>query len=789
MSYLEQSTRYIAYDARLGGRYRFYRDPAVLASRFGTRYVGDMDRLFDAYSLLLGTVTDHVRATVDRASRRQRLRVPPGHAGQGARRGPRRAAGGVALQRRHLRHRPGVRGAAAAHARPPAARGPRLRRADAARAAQGDPQLPAARRPRRARGALERLPGRRPATARPSSSTRCSAATPVDAGRRGRRSSTGIPTPRTSCSRRSATRTPTCPSTSSSTGSARSAPAERLALVRAYVGERENRRHKPGRAFERIDYRFDVLSDYGAFRDLQRHRLLTIEWQRADARTTATCAPSSSTRPGMADVFDDAMAARPRCTTRCATTSRDQATYAVSMAYRMRYVMQFNAREAIHLLELRSAPQGHPAYRRVALEMHRLIAEQAGHRAIAEAMTHMTTEAPELERLEAERRAEAPAHARDGSRCVTVVTKPVASRVGHRRLGSGREPAGQVGRRPRSGRESADGADDDDEMTPDGTRRGARGGRGRRASRSSPTPRSSTTRRTATSSSTTTTTPRSSTTRPTRRRTTTTRPTTPRRPRTKRRAAGDEEEDEDDDMLSPDDVEADLDTILKDRLVTAEDDERRGRGRARGARRPRRPAAAQARRRAAVPELLPARARQRARAVRSATTTARSSAEVTTDGARRPTTRSGRRSSASCTPSSRLTVRRAARASRPPCRGACCDAWRRVGPLAEPVARRALARRPRRRRRRRARRDRARRRARARPTVAVARDAPSRVGGRPRDATTELPIDDYESLAASQVVDRLPTLTPGRAGRGARRSRRRTAAGARSSGKIDQLLA
>ena len=66
MSYLEQSTRYIAYDARLGGRYRFHRDPAVLASRLGTRYVGDMDRLFDAYSLALAAVTDHVRATVER---------------------------------------------------------------------------------------------------------------------------------------------------------------------------------------------------------------------------------------------------------------------------------------------------------------------------------------------------------------------------------------------------------------------------------------------------------------------------------------------------------------------------------------------------------------------------------------------------------------------------------------------------------------------------------------------------------------------------------------------------
>jgi thymidylate synthase ThyX len=77
------------------------------------------------------------------------------------------------------------------------------------------------------------------------------------------------------------------------------------------------------------------------------------------------------------------------------------------MAYRLRYTMQFNAREAIHMLELRSSPQGHPSYRRVALEMHRLIAERAGHHAIAATMSHLTTNAPELERLESERRAEA----------------------------------------------------------------------------------------------------------------------------------------------------------------------------------------------------------------------------------------------------------------------------------------------------------------------------------------------------------------------------------------------
>src|SRR5690606_33208812 len=168
-----------------------------------------------------------------------------------------------------------------------------------------------------------------------------------------------------------------------------------------------NRRHKPGRAFERTGYRFDVLSDYGAFRDLQRHRMLTIEWQRL---TPA----HGYVRPELVDaaeatgMFDETMARSARLYDDLESAGFvEQAPYSVAMAYRLRYAMQFNAREAIHLLELRSSPQGHPSYRRVALAMHRLIAEQAGHRAIAAAMTHLTTEAPELERLASERQAEA----------------------------------------------------------------------------------------------------------------------------------------------------------------------------------------------------------------------------------------------------------------------------------------------------------------------------------------------------------------------------------------------
>ena len=56
-------------------------------------------------------------------------------------------------------------------------------------------------------------------------------------------------------------------------------PDERATMLGELVGERRNRRHRPGRGFEALRYRFEVVSDYGAFRDLQRHRMLTVQWQ------------------------------------------------------------------------------------------------------------------------------------------------------------------------------------------------------------------------------------------------------------------------------------------------------------------------------------------------------------------------------------------------------------------------------------------------------------------------------------------------------------------------------
>src|SRR3989441_4394251 len=181
---------------------------------------------------------------------------------------------------------------------------------------------------------------------------------------------------------------------------------DRAALLRAYVGHRANRRHKPGRAFERTRYRFDILADYGAFRDLQRHRLLTLEWQPLSTRHGYT-EPAAIEDAG---ALDDWRAGVDRSAELYEQLQDhglgDIAPYAVVMAYRVRFYMDMNAREAMHVIELRTAPQGHPAYRRVCQLMHRAIADVAGHRAIAAAMQFADHSEVELERLHSERQLE-----------------------------------------------------------------------------------------------------------------------------------------------------------------------------------------------------------------------------------------------------------------------------------------------------------------------------------------------------------------------------------------------
>ena len=186
---------------------------------------------------------------------------------------------------------------------------------------------------------------------------------------------------------------------------------ERLDVVRAYVGDRSNRRHKPGRALERPRYRFDVLADYGAFRDLQRHRMLTIEWQALSPRHGYT-RPEAVDAAGVTGPLRRGhgpvgraprRAARAvpgsRPATRCASPTRSASSWTSTPGRRCT------------CSSCAPSPQGHPAYRRVAQEMHRLIAEQAGHRAVAELMRYVDHSAepePRAPRRRAPRRTEAP---------------------------------------------------------------------------------------------------------------------------------------------------------------------------------------------------------------------------------------------------------------------------------------------------------------------------------------------------------------------------------------------
>ncbi|MGH9154029.1 MAG: FAD-dependent thymidylate synthase [Acidimicrobiales bacterium] len=405
MAYLEQSTRYVAYDARLGnGRYRYYRDPAVVASSLGARYVGDMDRLFDAYAGLVPVMQEWFAARYPKEAgdsdfvHRQSIRAKAFDALRGIL--PAAALSNVGiygtgqgyemlLVRMRASPLPEARSYAAMMLEELRKVIPSfLKRVDMPERGGEWSAYQEANRTAMADVAARALAGEEPEP-RP-------AVTLVDFDPDAEDKLvaamlypyTALPEDQVLARVRAM------------------AADEKASVVRAYAGERSNRRQKPGRALERSAYRFDVLSDYGAFRDLQRHRMLTIEWQDLTPRH-GYARPQALDEAGQAGAFDEAMERSASLYEAMDRAFPAQASYAVALAYRVRYVMQLNAREAMHVLELRTGPQGHPEYRRVCQEMHRLIADQAGHRLVAELMRFVDHGTYDLERLEAERRAEA----------------------------------------------------------------------------------------------------------------------------------------------------------------------------------------------------------------------------------------------------------------------------------------------------------------------------------------------------------------------------------------------
>jgi thymidylate synthase ThyX len=188
-------------------------------------------------------------------------------------------------------------------------------------------------------------------------------------------------------------------------------PDERRTLLRELVGERENRRHRPGRGFEALRYRFEIVGDYGAFRDLQRHRMLTVQWQPLTPYLGAGV-PEELEEAGVAHDYQAGLERSQAEYERLVDVGlADLAPYALCLGFRIRYVLDMNAREAMHLIELRSGREGHPTYRAVAHELHAQIAKV--HPTVAAAMTHVDRDTePRLERILSEIRTHAKRAAR-----------------------------------------------------------------------------------------------------------------------------------------------------------------------------------------------------------------------------------------------------------------------------------------------------------------------------------------------------------------------------------------
>jgi thymidylate synthase ThyX len=412
MAYLEQSTRYVPYTARLGGRYRYHRPPSILESPVGLRYIADLDAAFDDYAACLPVLLEWARVRYPKMSGdsdfvyQQSLKAKACDAARGILPAATLSNVGIygtgqAFEALLLRLR--------AHPLPEARAYSAMMLDELRKVIPSF--LTRVDRPERGGAWSAYLADTRAATE--------SVVAQVTAAEE--------PEPRPSvvltdfdpdgedkvlaaiCYPHTA-----LPDDQLLSRVRRLGADERANLLRAYVGDRDNRRHKPGRAFERTHYRFDILADYGAFRDLQRHRMLTIEWQPLTPRHGYET-PAAISEAGLTARFDEAMGRAAELYGLLEPGFPDEAAYAVPLAYRVRFVMEMNAREAMHVLELRSSPQGHPAYRRVAQEMHRLIADQAGHRALAAAMRHVDHQIYDLERLGSERAAERRAARRSDS--------------------------------------------------------------------------------------------------------------------------------------------------------------------------------------------------------------------------------------------------------------------------------------------------------------------------------------------------------------------------------------
>ncbi|MFN3909776.1 MAG: FAD-dependent thymidylate synthase [Candidatus Anstonellaceae archaeon] len=177
---------------------------------------------------------------------------------------------------------------------------------------------------------------------------------------------------------------------------------KKIQILKEYVGKRKNRRHKPYRAFELPYYTFSICANFGQYRDIQRHRILTQVRQLLDCKKGYDI-PKEIVEFGFKKEFEDALSVAKECHQKMEEElNKELAQYIVPMAYRLNWYINLNLREAFHLIELRSSIQGHADYRRLVIKMFEKIKQV--HPRLAEGMIFVNEKEVELERLEAEKK-------------------------------------------------------------------------------------------------------------------------------------------------------------------------------------------------------------------------------------------------------------------------------------------------------------------------------------------------------------------------------------------------
>lgn len=180
-------------------------------------------------------------------------------------------------------------------------------------------------------------------------------------------------------------------------------PATKKGIVSEFARLRKNRRHRPPRAFEMTEYTFDLITNFGMFRDFHRHRILTLERQLLTTNHGYSI-PKEISILGIEKDYKDCMYKSMEAFDHISKNNPEQAQYVVNFAYNYPYFMHLNLREACHLIELRTIPQGHIDYRKVSQIMYKEI--QKVHPLLCKIFKFVDLKEYELERFESEKRSE-----------------------------------------------------------------------------------------------------------------------------------------------------------------------------------------------------------------------------------------------------------------------------------------------------------------------------------------------------------------------------------------------